>query len=155
MRGLGPRKYLSQLALVVIPLVVCLLGPPPAFALLEGNLAADAGKDFKNRRDPFRPPNLVPVSNRKTLPLSPLEKYEVGQLKLVGVVWQLSRPRAMVEDEAGLGFIVKVGTRIGRHGGVVKKIEPGKVTIEEIAINFYGEREARQVEMRIAEEEGR
>lgn len=131
---------------------VCSLGEP-AFSAVIGDSHFHYGQQTAARRDPFRPPNLLPAGTEKRGPLGPLERYDIGQLKLVGVVWQLGQPRAMVEDEAGLGFIVEVGTRIGKNGGVVTKVEPNRVMIEEAVLNFYGAREVRRVEMKLVEEE--
>ncbi len=105
------------------------------------------------RRDPFRPFTLTVRSNvRRRENLSPLERYELGQLKLVGVVWNSNEPRAMVEDSAGLGYIVKVGTPIGANDGVVKTIKPNEIIIEEYFIDLYGARKRREVNMRISAE---
>ena len=58
----------------------------------------------------------------------------------------------MVEDTAGLGYIVKVGTAIGANEGKVKAIEPTEVVIEESYIDFYGARKNREVSMRLPKE---
>lgn len=118
-------------------------------------LAAGAGEavvsyDATKHRDPFRPPNL---GNVETAARTPLERYQIGQLKLVGVVWEAGAPRAMVEDSSGLGYIVSAGTPIGSSGGVVRRIEPRRVLIEETVTNFYGEKEPREVVMALPEED--
>jgi len=105
------------------------------------------------KRDPFRPLSLKakPVQRpRETL--SPLERYELGQLKLVGIVWDIKDPRAMVEDDAGLGYTVKAGTPIGQNEGKIKSIQPTEVVIEEFYIDFYGERKSRVVSMKLPSE---
>ena len=44
------------------------------------------------KRDPFRPYTLNNrPSQRRRQNLSPLERYELGQLKLVGVIWDIDR----------------------------------------------------------------
>ena len=83
---------------------------------------------------------------------TPLERYEIGQLKLVGVVSDPKEPRAMIEDSSGLGYIVKVGTPIGPDEGKVRAIKRNEVVIEETYIDFYGARKVRQVSMRMAAE---
>ena len=105
------------------------------------------------RRDPFRPFTLTLRSNvRRRENVSPLERYELGQLKLVGVIWNSSEPRALVEDSAGLGYVVKVGTPIGASDGIVKAIKPNGITIEEFFVDLYGARKRREVNMRISTE---
>jgi type IV pilus assembly protein PilP len=102
------------------------------------------------KRNPFRPPGL-PAKNRRPSRenLSPLERYELGQLKLVGIVWDAKEPKAMVEDSAGLGYVVKVGTAIGNNDGRIRAINKNEIVIKETLIDFYGERKDREVTMRL------
>ncbi len=96
--------------------------------------------DPSGKRDPFRPLSLIREPNRATRePLTPLERYELGQLRLVGVVHQLTPPRAMVEDSAGLGFILTPGTPVGPNGGVVTEIRPREVVVEEWHTDVIGQ----------------
>jgi len=66
--------------------------------------------------------------------------------------WDGKDPWAMVEDSAGLGYVVKIGTPIGPNEGKIKQIEASEVVIEESYIDFYGARKNRQVSMRIVSE---
>ena len=104
------------------------------------------------KRDPFQAPMKAQAKRRPRENLSPLERYEIGQLSLVGVVWDIKDPRAMVEDSSGLGYIVRVGTPIGPNEGKIKQIKPAEVVIEENFIDFYGARKNREVSMRIISE---
>ena len=104
------------------------------------------------KRDPFQAPMKAQAKRRPRENLSPLERYEIGQLKLAGVVWDIKDPRAMVEDSSGLGYIVRVGTPIGPNEGKIKQIKPAEVVIEENFIDFYGARKNREVSMRIVSE---
>jgi len=83
---------------------------------------------------------------------TPLQRYDLGQLKLVAIIYNAS-PTAVVEDDAGLGYIVRVGTPIGANGGAVKAIEQGKVRVVEESIDFYGDRQTSEVVMELAAEE--
>ena len=66
--------------------------------------AVDAPYDPLGRRDPFRPPRVgaAPGAEGRT----PLQRYDVGQLRLVAVIYDTRDPRAVVEDDQGLGYIV-------------------------------------------------
>jgi type IV pilus assembly protein PilP len=102
----------------------------------------------ETRRDPFAPmPSKSPRPAKK--PLSPLEQFELGQLKLVGIVWNTKDPRAMVEDSNGLGYTIKVGTPIGANDGKVKAINLDEVIIEEHYVDFYGVRKSREFTMKL------
>ena len=102
------------------------------------------------KTDPFRPWGLKALtSSRPRESLSPLERYELGQLKLVAIIWKTKEPKAMVEDGAGLGYILKVGTPIGPNEGKIKAIRQGEVVIEESYIDFYGARKRREINMKL------
>jgi type IV pilus assembly protein PilP len=81
--------------------------------------------------------------------LSPLERLELSQLKLVGIIWDTKDPRAMVEDNAGLGYVIKIGTPIGSHDGKVKAIHQAEVVVEEFYSDDYGARKRREVGMKL------
>ena len=105
------------------------------------------------RRDPFRPFNLnVRPSARRRENLAPLERYEIGQLKLVGVIWDIKEPKAMVEDSTGLGYVVHIGTPIGVNDGKIKAIKPNELIIEEFYVDLYGAKKKRDVDMRLSVE---
>jgi type IV pilus assembly protein PilP len=92
-------------------------------------------------RDPFRPMTLrTKVDSRRRENLSPLERLDLAQLKVVGIIWDIKEPRAMVEDSAGLGYVVKVGTPIGSNEGTVKAIHRNQIVVEEFTVDVYGVR---------------
>ncbi len=102
------------------------------------------------KRDPFRPLALkTKPGPRARANFSPLERFEIGQLKLVGIVWDVKDPKAMVEDTTGLGYIVKVGTPIGDKEGKVKTIKPTEVVIEEIHIDAFGAKKVQERRMKL------
>jgi Tfp pilus assembly protein PilP len=117
----------------------------------EAPAAAPALKP--NSRDPFRPTTLrSKVSAPKRANLSPLERLDLGQLKIVGIVWDIKEPRAMVEDSSGLGYVVKVGTPIGNSDGKIKEIHREQVIVEEFYEDAYGVRKRRDVSMKLLTE---
>ena len=135
-------------------------GAAPAVAAIDGAVAAavvDPNADpapgeeiaveiVDTRRDPFRPftLDLRPAIDDTEI-LSPLQRYELAQLRLAGVVLNLATPRAMLQDNSGMGYIVTPGTPIGRRHGVVKSIEPRRVVVEEIVLDYYGRETTHQV----------
>jgi type IV pilus assembly protein PilP len=108
----------------------------------------------ESQRDPFRPMTIRAKTEtpRKRENLSPLERLELSQLKLVGIVWDIGDPRAMVEDSGGLGYVIKVGTPIGSNDGRVKAIHRNEIVIEEFYSDDYGARRKRDVGMKLTTE---
>jgi type IV pilus assembly protein PilP len=127
--------------------------PPPAQTALAVAPPDDPPYDPTGRRDPFRPPSAGLSRRTNGEALTPLQRFEIGQLRLVAIMYNTSQPRAVLEDEQGLGYIVKQGTPVGLNDGKVRAIEKGRVVIEERTVNYYGETQPSEVvlELRTAE----
>jgi len=76
---------------------------------------------------------------KRRIPLTPIEKVDLSQLKLVGIISASSGNKALVEDASGKGFVIKKGSRIGINSGRVVKILKNVVVVEEKAENISGE----------------
>jgi len=106
--------------------------------------------DPASKRDPFLSPfSLAAEQGTPEEAKTPLQRFDLGQLKLVGVILKADEPKALVEDSGGLGYIVTQGTLIGSKGGVIKAIEPRRVVVEEYETDFYGKRQAQERELQL------
>ncbi len=143
-------------ALLALPLGVSARAAQPA-SLETGDIAGPGSQPAPAartiRRDPFRPFTLD-LRPESRAPLTPLQRYEIGQLTVVATVWDVSPPRALVEDSFGMGYIISLGTLIGRNGGVVTAIEPQRVLVEERVLDFYGNAQVNRIVMETPKEEG-
>jgi type IV pilus assembly protein PilP len=145
---------LLMLALLALPLSGPLYGAQERASLATGDSSGEANPvPTKLRRDPFRPFTLD-LRPEARIPVTPLQRYELGQLTVVATVWDVSPPRAMVEDSFGMGYIITLGTPIGRNGGVVTAIEPQRVLVEERVLDFYGREQINRIVMETPKEEG-
>ena len=124
-------------------------GPEPVAVVAPAAVVVEDLYDPIGRRDPFRPPQARTMAAAGG-DRSPLQRYEIGQLKLVAVIYDTSSPRAVVEDEAGLGYIVKLGTEIGVNGGIVRGIDRGRILVEEQSVDFFGETHSSEVILEMA-----
>jgi len=99
--------------------------------------------------DPFKP--FIQMTSTKeyskNAPLSPLQKYEISQLKLVAIIVAPEGNIAMVEDLLGKGFFLKKGTGIGKNDGKVKKILMDKVIIEEVYDDGLGQKKNNEISL--------
>ncbi|MDT8317280.1 MAG: pilus assembly protein PilP [bacterium] len=98
--------------------------------------------DPAGKKDPFFPAVVdeknISLSDEDKLegvdagpPPTPLEMYELSQLKLVAIMKFGDRDVAMVQDPEGKGHTLYIGTLIGKNKGMVLRMEEGKVLIEE------------------------
>jgi type IV pilus assembly protein PilP len=139
--GVPPQNQDANVAPMHVP-----ADGAPAQAAPENAGDAPPAALLARARDPFRPFTLdLHGEVQDTEILTPLQRYEIPQLRLVGVVLDLRPPRAMLQDNSGMGFIVTPGTPIGRRHGVVTAIEARRVVVEERVLDYYGREQVQQV----------
>ncbi len=87
----------------------------------------------RERRDPFVQPVLdrpVPMG-AKHGPFLALQRFDIGTLKLVGIIWDVKRPRAMITDPSGKIHIVGPHAKIGPRNGYIAVIREGEIVVVE------------------------
>ncbi len=108
--------------------------------------------------DPFKPfIQLTPTKvGAKGVPLTPLQRYETTQLKLVAIIAAREGNVALVEDSAGKGYFLKKGTLIGKNDGKVTQILKDRVVIQEFEQDVSGQTKQNEVLLYLhrPEEEG-
>jgi type IV pilus assembly protein PilP len=99
--------------------------------------------------DPFKPfIQIIPAKQySRSIPLTPLEKYEISQLKLVAIITTSEGNIALVEDATGKGYFLRKGTAIGKNDGKVKKILKDKVIIEEVYEEISGPKKINEISL--------
>ncbi len=98
----------------------------------------------------------IPVNKEEKKPtrtLTPLEKFDLSQIRLVAVVMAESGKIAMVEEASGKGYVVRVGTYIGKGGGTVVQILTDRIVINETITDFRGEEISHTREMKLHKQE--
>jgi len=100
------------------------------------------------KADPFRPfIQLTPEKAPRSAFLTPLQKYDISQLKLVAIITLPEGSVGLVEDQQGRGYFVKRGTAIGRHDGKVKAIHKDRVIIEEAYSDVLGQGKVNEISL--------
>ncbi len=102
--------------------------------------------DPTGRRDPFRPYGQsqtaaapeVRTNDESAKPGDPLQQFDVTQLKVVGIMWEIRNPKAMVKDPNGKLYMIQRQTRIGRNNGFVAIIREGEIVVVEPAVGDNG-----------------
>jgi type IV pilus assembly protein PilP len=89
--------------------------------------------DSRGRRDPF----AQPIDDRPATqglahgPLLPLQQFDLNQIRLVGIIWDVAHPRAMLKDPSGKTHIVGQNTKIGPRNGYIAVIREGEMVVVE------------------------
>ena len=116
--------------------------------------------------DPFKPffrtemkkgirVNSKTVKKRPESCDTPLECMDVGQLTLVGIVLQPDgNALAMAQDASGIGYTLRVGTKIGYNDGKVVSITRDKVVVKEKVEDLRGKPTFRDRILYLHPEEG-
>ncbi|MBS2026773.1 MAG: pilus assembly protein PilP [Deltaproteobacteria bacterium] len=111
------------------------------------------------KRDPFRNPlDELSANDRngaviQTACNAPLCKWDLDQLKLVGVVSGMSNPLAMVEDPQGVGYLVRRNSFMGKKGGRVTQIKHDSLVVTEIVRGGDGKPHPNDIPLHLALEQ--
>jgi type IV pilus assembly protein PilP len=107
------------------------------------------------RRDPFLPLAQIrkPVSESGQ-PLTPLQKFDLGQFRLIGIIIGRNEPMAMVMAPGGKSYVLKRGIKIGKNAGQVINIREDAVVIEERFYDFAGEYRTSVQEIQLPKRQG-
>jgi type IV pilus assembly protein PilP len=105
-------------------------------------------------RDPFRSFEWERDKLAETEVRGPLEEFDVSQLSVVGVVWNVGNARALIQDPSGQGFIVSEGARVGKNDGRIIKIDDSVVIVKETYVDLMGQESTKDIELRIRRSEG-
>ena len=105
-------------------------------AVFEGYSYDPAG-----RRDPFKPYGYrelqpIPMDTISGVPvfLEPLQGFELTDLKVIGIIWEVNNPKAMVRDPKNVLHMIRKDSKIGRNNGFVAAIREGEVVVIEPAM---------------------
>jgi len=93
-------------------------------------------------------------SKKKRVPLTPIEKVDLSQLKLVGIIFASGGNKALIEDASGKGFVIKKGTSIGINSGRVIKILKNHVVVKEEAKSILGKTSLVERELKLQKPPG-
>jgi len=104
--------------------------------------------DPKGKPDPFQPTKVTLETKDKGKVL-PLEQFEVNEYELVSIVIGSGIKKAMVQDLTGKGFLIQIGTRIGKRNGKVIQITDKQVVVEEPFKDFLGRKSFRKIPLSI------
>ena len=140
--------------------------PAPAPAAGTVKVAAQKRMPYNpvGKVDPFAPlykdeqekaPEKVVVRQKgPERPRTPLEKLDLGQLKLTAIVATPNMRRALVEETSGKGYVIELGTKIGLERGAVVEIKQDRIIIEHKTEDDFGKAASKKRELKLQKPPG-
>lgn len=107
---------------------------------------------FRPARDPFKG---VQETRRQAGPdeiTHPLQQYSVQQIQLLGIIWGIETPAALVAAPDGKEYIIKAGTPVGTGDGRVVAILQDRVVIVERYYDYRGQLQKERYELKLPKE---
>jgi type IV pilus assembly protein PilP len=113
----------------------------------------------ENKIEPFMPlfkevpkketENFQKAEREKRIPRTPLERIDLSQLKLVGLVQLSNGNKGLVEETSGKGYIISMGTYMGPNGGKVVEISKDRIIVEEEVDDVLGKLTLQKRELKL------
>ena len=104
-------------------------------------------------RDPFASLIMDVSENTGEMGKDPVQMYDIELIRLVAVVTGDDSGYGLVRLPDGKHYTVRVGTSIGIHEGKVVDIQPSKVIIKQMIMNFRRELVEQSRELKLREED--
>lgn len=120
--------------------------PPPAAEAAQSEVitnSRDLEKKVASRvKAPFMLPNHIYMKLKRRQgdaegegfvdeSVEPQRRWSLRHYNLVGIIWNVSRPKAMITDKNGTLFMFYVGDKIGNNEGQITAIHNGEVVVRE------------------------
>lgn len=107
---------------------------------------------IRSKRDPFK--SFVEIrpsvrTEKASKILTPLQQYKLEQLKVVGIVMGGEVRKALLEDDVGKGYVVRMGDLVGDQEGKIASIEKDRIVVEESYRDVLGEPKMRRTVKRL------
>ena len=128
-------------------------GPAPTQAL-PGTTVATAtpttegyAYDPKSRRDPFQSLTRMLKVDKKNLEMPPLQRVQISDLKLLGIIWGGYGYYGLIQTPDGKGYTVKEGMLMGTNNGVITTITDKAIIVSEPSVDVMGNKSTKDLEI--------
>jgi type IV pilus assembly protein PilP len=110
--------------------------------------------DPQGRRDPFQSMAKLLKLSQSRAELPPLQRLELSDVKLIGIVSDASGYYGLIQTPDGKGYTVRVGTPMGTNNGTIKSIAEQRIVVAEPTIDITGKMSSRDIEILQRPKEG-
>lgn len=98
----------------------------------------------QDKRDPFFPflmlQKIKIVNEKQQEVLEPLQQFALNELKVIGIIWDVGKPKALVVDPKGKSHIIAESAKMGKDFGYVAAIREGEIIVIEEQLDSAGKR---------------
>lgn len=113
----------------------------PASGILFKHTKSYVGELSNPDRDPFRKPLYILELEEKSLKpqkteeiriddkIEAIRRWPLRDYRLVGVIWDVRNPKAMIVDPSNTMHLLKRNYRIGDKDGIISTISEGTITV--------------------------
>lgn len=109
--------------------------------------------DPKSRRDPFQSLTRMVKADKTRAELPPLQRVQLSDLKLLGIMWGGYGYYGLVQTPDGKGYTVKEGMLMGTNNGVIATITDKAIIVSEPSIDIMGKKSTKDVEILLRPQE--
>ena len=61
--------------------------------------------------------------------VDPIKRWPLNTYGLIGIIWDVKNPKALIMDQQRKVHMVRVRDRIGNAGGVITSIQEGSIVV--------------------------
>jgi type IV pilus assembly protein PilP len=139
-----------------VPSVPAALGGLSVGTGINGMAAITDGYSYdpQGRRDPFQSMAKLLKLSQSRAELPPLQRLELSDVKLIGIVSDASGYYGLIQTPDGKGYTVRVGTPMGTNNGTIKSIAEQRIVVAEPTIDITGKMTSRDIEILQRPKEG-
>lgn len=127
---------------------------PPQLQDLPPAIGEGYAYDPRGRRDPFLSIIKLLKDDKARADLPPLQRIEISDMKLMGIVWAGNEYYGLLQTPDGKGYTVREGMLVGTNNGVVKSISEKRIVVSEPTLDFSGKKTTREIEILQRPKEG-
>ncbi|MEP6600653.1 MAG: pilus assembly protein PilP [Nitrospirota bacterium] len=153
----GPLSAVPPAAVSPVPVVPVSPGSlsvGPAGANGTATVTDGYSYDPQGRRDPFQSMAKLLKLSQSRAELPPLQRLELSDVKLIGIVSDASGYYGLIQTPDGKGYTVRVGTLMGTNNGTIKSIAEQRIVVAEPTIDITGKMTSRDIEILQRPKEG-
>jgi type IV pilus assembly protein PilP len=153
----GPLSAVVPAAVSPVPVVPDSPGSlsvGPAGANGTATVTDGYSYDPQGRRDPFQSMAKLLKLSQSRAELPPLQRLELSDVKLIGIVSDASGYYGLIQTPDGKGYTVRVGTLMGTNNGTIKSIAEQRIVVAEPTIDITGKMTSRDIEILQRPKEG-